>query len=55
MTLLPVISTIFCRMLLERIKRGVDKKLPKEQAGLRSKRGTTEQICIPRNILHQVL
>jgi len=26
-TLLPVISHIFCRMLLERIKRDVDKKL----------------------------
>ena len=32
-TLLPVINKIFCRMLLERIKIGVDKKLPKEQAG----------------------
>ena len=32
-TLLPVINKIFCRMLLERIKKGVDKKLRKEQAG----------------------
>ena len=53
MTLLPVISKIFCRMLLERIKRGVDKKLRKEQAGFRSKRSTTEQIFILRNILEQ--
>jgi len=50
-TLLPVIRKIFCRMLLKRIKRGVDKKLRKEQAGFRSKRSTTEQIFILRNIL----
>ena len=53
MTLLPVISKIFCRMLLERIKRGVDKKLRKEQAGFRSKKSTTEHIFILRNILEQ--
>jgi len=29
-TLLPVISKIFCRMLLERIKEGVDRRLRKE-------------------------
>ncbi|KAL9959458.1 hypothetical protein ACROYT_G032784 [Oculina patagonica] len=52
-TLLPVISKIFGRMLLERIKRGVDKKLRKEQAGFRSKRSTTEPIFILRNILEQ--
>ena len=50
-TLLPVISKIFCRMLLERIKRCVDKKLRKEQTGFRSKRSTSEQIFILRNIL----
>ena len=33
-TLLPVINKIFCRILLEQIKKGVDKKLQKEQAGL---------------------
>ena len=32
-TLLPVSTKIFYRLLLERIKKGVDKKLPKEQAG----------------------
>ena len=52
-TLLPVISKIFCRMMLERIKIGIDKKLRKEQAGFRSKRSTTEQIFILRNILEQ--
>ena len=49
-TLLPVISKIFCRMLLERIKKGVDKNLRNEQAGFRS---TTKQIFILRNILEQ--
>ena len=32
-TLLPVVSKISCRMRLEWIKKGVDKKLRKEQAG----------------------
>ncbi|KAL9963604.1 hypothetical protein ACROYT_G027127 [Oculina patagonica] len=37
-------------MLLERIKSGVDEKLRKEQAGLRSKSSTTKQNML-RNIL----
>ena len=49
-TLLPVISKTFCRMMLERIKIGIDKKLRKERAGFRPKRSTTEQIFILRNI-----
>ena len=53
MSLLPVSTKIFYRLLLERIKKGVDKKLPKEQAGFRPKRSTTEQIFILRNILEQ--
>ena len=53
MTLLPVISKISCRVLLERIKKSVDKKLRKKQAGLRPKRTTTEQIFILRHILRQ--
>ena len=52
-TLLPVISKIFCKMMLERIKIGIDKKLRKKQAGFRPKRSTTEQIFILRNILEQ--
>ena len=52
-TLQPIISKIFCRMLLERIKRGVGQKLCKKQAGSRSNRSTTEQIFILRNILEQ--
>ena len=42
--LLPVNSTIICRMRLERIKKGVDKKLRQEQAGCRPKKSTTEHI-----------
>ena len=43
-TLLPIISKIFHRMLLERIKKGIDKKLKKEQASFRPDGNTTEQI-----------
>ena len=50
LTLLPVISKIFCRMMLERIKIAIDRKLRKEQAAFRPKRITTEQIFISRNI-----
>ena len=52
-TLLPVISTVFCRMQLWRIKKVVNKKLPKEQAGLRPKRSTTEQTFILTKHLEQ--
>ena len=45
-TLLPVSSKIFCRMRLEQIKKGVDKKLRQEQAGFRPKKSTTEHIFI---------
>ena len=51
MTLLPVISKVFCRMLLERIKDGVNKMLRKGQAGFRPERSPTENIFILRNIL----
>ena len=43
-TLLPIISKIFHRMLLERIKKGIDKKLKKEQGSFRPDGNTTEQI-----------
>ena len=52
-TLLPVISKMFCWMMLEQIKIGIAKKLRKEQAGLRPKRSATEHIFILRNILEQ--
>ena len=52
-TLLPVISKVFCRMIIDQIKKGVDRKLRKEYAGFRPGRGTTEQIFALRNILEQ--
>ena len=52
-TLLPVISKISSRMMLERIKIGIEKKLRKEQARFRPKRSPTEQIFILRDILEQ--
>ena len=48
-TLLPVSSKIFCRMRLERIKKGLDKKLRKEQTGFRPKKSTTEHILEQAN------
>ena len=42
--MLPIISKIFHRMPLERIKKGIDRKLKKEQGGFRPNGNTTEQI-----------
>ena len=53
-TLLPVISKIFGRVLISRIKKGVDNISRKEQAGFRENRSTIEQIFTLRNILEQV-
>ena len=53
-TLLPVISKIFGRVLISRIKKGVDNILRKEQAGFRENRSTIDQIFTLRNILEQV-
>ena len=47
------ISKMFCRMLLERIKDDVNKRLRKEQAGFRPERSTMEQIFILKNILNR--
>ena len=53
-TLLPVVSKIFGRVLISRIKKGVDNILRKEQAGFRENRSTIKQIFTLRNILEQV-
>ena len=53
-TLLPVVSRILGRIVIDRIRMVIDHRLRKEQAGFRSGRGTTKQIFILRNILEQV-
>jgi hypothetical protein len=50
-TLIPVMSKILRRILIDRITDGIDDNLIKEHAGFRSGRGTTEQIFIFRNII----
>ena len=45
-TLLPVVSKVMGRTVIDRIRTGVESKLRKEQADFRPGRGTTEQIFI---------
>jgi len=52
-TLLPVVRKVMGRIVIDRIRTGVESKLRKKQAGLRPGRGTTEQIFILRNIIEQ--
>ena len=52
-TLLVIASKVLGKILIERLKSGVDKRLRVEQAGFRQGRNTTEQIFILRNIIEQ--
>jgi len=52
-TLLPVVSKILGRIVIDRIKNGIDSKLRKEQAGYRTNKSTTDQIFVLRNIIEQ--
>ena len=52
-SLLSVPSKILCRVLIDRLKSGVNEMISQEQAGFRSGRGTSEQIFALRNILEQ--
>ena len=52
-TLLSVVGKILGRIVIDRIRNGVDIRLRNEQAGYRKGRGTTEQIFILRNIVEQ--
>ena len=54
-TLTSVPSKVFLRLLIDRIRYGVNCKLIDEQAGFRSERGTVEQIFSLRNIIQQVV
>ena len=52
-SLLSVPRKILCRVLIDKVKSGVDEMMRQEQAGLRSGRGTSEQIFALRDILGQ--
>ena len=53
-TLLSVAEKILGRIIIDRLRDRVDKRLRMEKAGYRSGRGTTEQVFVLRNILEQV-
>jgi len=54
-TLLPIPSKVFCRVILNRMAVSLDKKLREEQAGFRRGRGCIDQIFALRNIVEQCL
>ena len=53
-TLLSVVGKVLGRIIIDRIRGGIDSRLRKEQARYRRGRGTTEQVFILRNIIEQV-
>ena len=54
-TLTSVPSKVFRRVLIDKIRDGVNSKLTDEQAGFRSGRGTVEHIFILQNIIEHVV
>ena len=52
-TLLSVPRKIFSRVIIQRIKDGIEEKLLEEQDGFRRGRSTIEQLFSLRNILEQ--
>ena len=50
---ITIASKVLGKILIGRLKSGVDKRLRAEQAGFRQGRNTTEQIFILRNIIEQ--
>ena len=54
-TLMVVATKVLGRIIITRIRDGIDNKLRQEQAGFRKGRGTTEQIFILRNIIEQCI
>ena len=50
--MLSVVGKILGR-IIDRIRKGVERRLRKEQAGYRKGRGTTDQVHILRNIIEQ--
>ena len=54
-TLMVVAAKVLGRIIITRIRDGIDDKLRQEQAGFRKGRSTTEQIFILRNIIEQCI
>ena len=54
-TLMAVAANVLGRVIITRIRDGVNDKLRQEQAGFRKGRGTVEQIFILRNIIEQCM
>ena len=54
-TLMVVAAKVLGRIIITRMRDGIDNKLRQEQAGFRKGRGTTEQIFILRNIIEQCI
>ncbi|XP_059170948.1 uncharacterized protein LOC131952349 [Physella acuta] len=53
--LLSVPGKIFCRVLLQRRRKGIDRILREEQAGFRANRSCNDQIFVLRTIVEQSL
>ena len=53
-TLLSVVREMLYRIIIERMRSGVDDRLRKEEAGYRKGRGTTVQVFTLRNFIEQV-
>ena len=51
--LLSVPSKVFCRIILERLKQALDRKLRCEQAGFRKDKSCTDHIAALRIIIEQ--
>ena len=51
---MPTAAKVMGRVIITRIRDGINQQLRDEQAGYRSGRSTTEQIFVLRNIIEQV-
>ena len=54
-TLLPFASKVLGRVVINRIKAGIDEIIRSKQAGFSEGKSTTEQIFILRNIIGQFM
>ena len=52
-TLLSILSKIFSKIIIARIKTSVDNKLRSEQTGFRKRKGCCDQVFVLRNIIKQ--